>query len=102
MRPADPTFRYDRMPGIIYTDIEPLETLRIPAILTGTPPTRLHDVYAAFRAWMDNVPNINIHMGDTLNYLEDIIFVPQLRSLRLAVMSQFFMRHPRYEIVNRR
>lgn len=102
MRPADPRFRTDKIRGMVYNDFEPLTSVRVPDILTGDPPAPLDDIYEEFRDWIYDLPDITTYMGNSLDMFEDRLYISQLRALRLAVMAEFFMRHPRYEIQHRR
>lgn len=102
MQPVEGPINVDDLVGLGYADFTPLESVQIPPSLTGATPTRLEDIYVAFMEWIQGVPNINTHLGNTLDQMEEILYIPQLLALRLSVMSQFYMRHPSYEIYNRR
>lgn len=101
MRPAEGEINVDDHTGLGYNDFSPLDSVEIPPILTGEPPALLEDIYVAFAQWLIGLPNIRTHLGDIVDNLEEQLYIPQLYAIRISVMSQFYMRHPSYEIYNR-
>lgn len=87
---------------LTYDDFEPLTSVQIPPILTGAEPARLENIYRAFLSWVGALDDVRIHLRDFVDCMEENLIYSQMLALRLAVMSQFYMRHPRYEISHRR
>jgi hypothetical protein len=102
MQPAAGPINIDDIHGLSYNDVEPLDDVQIPAILTGQNPILLEFIYQEFVQWLQGLPNIQTHLANTLEHMEERLYLPQLYALRLSIMSQFYMRHPSAELYNRR
>jgi hypothetical protein len=102
MQPSEGPINRDHLQGITYDDFEPLDTIEIPPTMTGATPAIMQTVYADFRTWLQGLPNIRVHLGESVDHLEELLLCSHLETLRLSVMSQFYMRHPSFEVYNRR
>ena len=91
---------------LTYDDYEPLTTLGIPqTLLTDeAEPEDMHEIYYDFLVWIRSLENINVYLEHHLRAMDTQFggFASQLHALRLATMSEFFMRHPRDHIYVRR
>lgn len=88
---------------LTYDDLhEHMRTFQVPRFLTGEEPARLENIYHGFLNWLRLLPNVDIHLRNIVDFMEENLILSQMRTLRFAVMSQFYMRHPRYEIKHRR
>lgn len=102
MQPEEGEINVDTLHGLGYDDFDPVDSLEIPPILSGMPPSHLDHIYTEFIDWLHEIPNIHTHLGDALQQMEESLFVAQLHAFRLHIMAQFYMRHPSYEVYNRR